>query len=131
MGRNHAGGKPMSGTTWYHGSPFRLTSLLPGSTITQDRRLAEIFSHKPEIVCIKDNGTIKHNGNAAGLLYGIAETIQPGDIFPHPRTTMLPGKEWLTRRELKVILIGSVETVKDESLTEEEIEELRNRRLRA
>ncbi len=114
-------------TQWYHGSPFRLTRLLPGSTITPDRHLAEIFSHKPAFVSVDDDGTIKHNGAAEGLLYVVAEEILPGDVSPHPHTSMQPGKEWLTQRKLKVDLIGLVQIVNEELLTEEEIAELRKR----
>ena len=48
--------------TWFHGSPLALTVLRKGSTITQDRRLAEVFSHKPAFVSVDDDGTIKHDG---------------------------------------------------------------------
>jgi hypothetical protein len=113
--------------TWYHGSPLDLDVLAVGSTITQDRHLAEVFSHKPAIVSIEDNGTIKHSGTAPGLLYRIAEEVQPGDVYAHPRTSMEAGKEWLTRRELRLELIGPVEIVDAERLTADEIETLRRR----
>ena len=35
---------------WYHGSPLQLKRLRAGSTITQDRDLARVFSHKPSLV---------------------------------------------------------------------------------
>jgi hypothetical protein len=106
---------------WFHGSPLRLTVLLKGSTITQKRDLARIFSHKPAIVSVSDDGQIKHNGTMKGFLYAITDAIQPGDVIPHPRTTMSPGDEWLTTRELHLQLIGPTEPVPDELLTEEEI----------
>ena len=34
---------------WYHGSPQQLAFIRAGSTVTQGRRLAEIFSHKPAV----------------------------------------------------------------------------------
>jgi hypothetical protein len=37
---------------WYHGSPLELTTLHEGSTITQKRELARIFSHKPTRVSV-------------------------------------------------------------------------------
>ena len=40
---------------WYHGSPLELALLRPGSTVTQDRRLAEVFSHKPAVVSVSDD----------------------------------------------------------------------------
>jgi ribosomal protein S18 acetylase RimI-like enzyme len=91
---------------WYHGSPNWLTTLASGSTITQIRRLAEVFSHKPTIVSISDDGLIVHNGKCPGLLYVVDEDINSDDVYSHPHTTMEPGWEWLTRRELLLRLLG-------------------------
>jgi len=113
--------------TWYHGSPHELTTLREGSTITQDRHLAEVFAHKPAIVCVSDEGAIKHNGTLPGYLYRIAEEIGPEDVYPHPRTTMEANKEWLTRRKLRLALIGPVSVNPEELLTDEEVAELRRR----
>ena len=113
--------------TWYHGSPRQLTLLRAGSTITRDRHLAEVFSHKPEIVSITDDGAIRHSGSHPGFLYRIAEPVGPDDVYPHPQTTMGPGLEWLTRRELGLELIGPIEVADAERLTEDEIAELRRR----
>ncbi|MEM2905281.1 MAG: hypothetical protein QW587_06040 [Candidatus Bathyarchaeia archaeon] len=71
------------GRTWYRGSPFRLTALRKGSAITQDRDLARVFSHKPTLVSVSDDGKIRHNGITLGLLYCIAEDVQPKDAYPH------------------------------------------------
>ena len=79
--------------TWYHGSPLELTTLREGSTITQKRELARIFSHKPTCVSVSDTGQIKHNGTMPGYLYTIEDEIQPEDVVPHPRTTMMPGDD--------------------------------------
>jgi len=114
---------------WYHGSPFVLTSLLTGSTITQDRDLARIFSHKPALVSqdTDDEGKriLKHTGNQPGFLYRIAEAVKPDDVYPHPQTTMGPGQEWLTTRPLRVELLCSTQVVTEELLTASEIEALR------
>lgn len=59
--------------TWYHGSPYELTILREGGTVTQDRCLAEAFSHKLAIVCISDDGEIRHNGTLPGYLYCVIE----------------------------------------------------------
>jgi 2'-5' RNA ligase len=123
-GREFLLGAPPS---WYHGSPLELTSLREGSTITQDRHLAEVFSHKPAMVCIDDDGSIKHTGRLPGFLYRIAEPVAPEDAYAHPRTTMPPGKEWLTRRELKLELLGPTTVHEEDLLTEEDIAELRRR----
>jgi hypothetical protein len=111
---------------WYHGSPVNLTILRVGSTITQKEDLARIFSHKPAIVCISDDGQIRHNGALPGYLYTIAEMISPGDVVPHPRTTMVPGDEWLTTRELRVRLLRATEPAAEERLTAEELSHYRH-----
>jgi hypothetical protein len=49
------------------------------------------------------------NGTRPGFLYIIAEDVQPDDVVLHPRTTMEPGDEWLTTREMALQLIGSTE----------------------
>ncbi len=113
--------------SWYHGSPFELRSIRKGSTITQKRGLARIFSHKPTIVSVEHDGAIRHNGKAPGYLYLIAETIGPEDVTPHPRTTMGPGDEWLITRELPVQFLEATEPRTEELLTEKDIAELRMR----
>jgi hypothetical protein len=112
---------------WYHGSPFQLTVLRQGSTITQKRDLARISSHKPSVVQVDDNGQVKHNGTRPGFLYIIAEDVQPDDVVLHPRTTMEPGDEWLTTSELALQLIGPTEIVANEQFTEAELAELLDR----
>jgi len=107
--------------TWYHGSPLELTVLHVGSTITQKRELARVFSHKPPVVSVDDDGSIKHNGTQPGYLYIIDEAVQPGDVIPHPRTTMEPGDEWLIERPLRVRLIGTTQPRSEEFLTEADI----------
>jgi hypothetical protein len=111
--------------TWYHGSPLQLTTLRAGSTITRNRDVARVFSHKPPIVSMDDDGTIRHTGTVPGYLYRIDEPLGPEDVYPHPRTTMQPGLEWLTRRELRLSLIGPTEVREEERLTEEQVAELR------
>ncbi len=120
---------------WYHGSPYRLDVLLTGSTITQDEDLARVFSHKPPIVSIEDDPArlaqgelrLRHNGALPGLLYLIDEPIGPEDVYPHPRTTMSPGLEWLTRRPLRLKLLGPVEIRPGELLSEVDIQALMRR----
>ena len=79
---------------WYHGSPMELTVLRVQSTITADRHLAEVFSHKPSLVSMADNGTIRHDGARPGYLYRIDEPIGPDDLYAHPRSAMPAGVEW-------------------------------------
>ena len=113
-----------NGSPWYHGSPLELTVLRQGSTITQDRDLARVFSHKPEIVSVSDDGQIKHTGERPGFLYRVVEEVGPEDVCPHPRSAMEPGKEWLTQRELKVALIGPTRVLEEERLSEDQVASL-------
>jgi hypothetical protein len=62
-----------------------------------------------------------------GLPHQIAEEIRPGDVYPHPETTMAPGQEWLTTRELRVQLICPTQLVAEELLAAAEIEELQHK----
>lgn len=123
VGRNMKGPDCDCSKPWYHGSLLRLTVLRPGSTITQDRELARVFSHKPSLVVqdVDSDGRrrIRHSGRLQGFLYKIAEAVGEEDVYPHPYTTMEAGQEWLTRRELKVELIGVTEVNEDELLTPE------------
>ncbi|RPJ52099.1 MAG: hypothetical protein EHM21_01070 [Chloroflexi bacterium] len=120
---------------WFHGSPYLIETLLPGSTITQDRELARIFSHKPQIVSIEDDPAVlargvprlRHTGTLAGLLYFIDEPLSLQDVFPHPNSSMLPGLEWLTRRPLCLRLLGPVEINLAEVLSPEEIDGIMKR----
>jgi len=54
------------------------------------------------------DGHIRHNGTAAGWLHVVDEPLSAEDIYPHPQTTLGPDEEWLTRRELRLRLIGPV-----------------------
>ena len=99
-----------------------------GSTITQNIDLARIFSHKPEIVSIDDDGHIMHNGEKSGYLYEIDEAIGKDDLLPHPRTTMRPGDEWLITRPLRVALICTTILKPEELLSPEDIVRFRTKR---
>ena len=90
--------------TWYHGSPFELSDLAEGSTITRWRDLAVAFSHKPKMLAYETvDGAITHNGLLDGFLYVVDEPVtEDSDIYKHPRTTMDDGVEWLTRRPLRL-----------------------------
>ncbi|MFO7167915.1 MAG: hypothetical protein DIU80_007775 [Chloroflexota bacterium] len=117
---------------WYHGSPLLLTELRAGSTITQDRDLARVFSHKPAVVSqdVAEDGrrTILHTGEQPGYLYRIAEPVGPEDVRPHPRTTMEPGQEWLTNRPLRLELVERTAPRPEERLTETMLAALRSKR---
>jgi len=94
---------------WYHGSDKIFSELRAGSTITQWRELAEAFSHQPDMLGYEDDGTITHNGTAKGYLYIVDEPVAVGeDIEQHPRTTMDENAEFLTKRPLRVRMIGEI-----------------------
>jgi hypothetical protein len=112
---------------WYHGSPLRLDTLRAGSTMTQWRDLARVFSHKPALVCVSDDRTLQHTGTLPGYLYEIAEPVTVEDVQPHPRTTMEPGDEWLTSRDLRLRLIGETVVRDEEFLSDAAIVALRAR----
>ena len=109
---------------WYHGSPLGLVTIRAGSTITQKIDLARIFSHKPTIVSVSDDGQMKHNGNIPGYLYVVSEEVSPTDVTPHPQTTMGPGDEWLTMRDLHIQLLYAVWALPEEQFTEAELRAL-------
>ena len=113
---------------WYHGSPLRLEVLRAGSTITPMRDLARVFSHKPPVVSLDDGQTpilLRHNGTQNGWLYRVL-AVREEDVYPHPRTTMPPGLEWLTRIDLRLELIGPTGLVPEEHLSDEEIARFRS-----
>lgn len=115
---------------WFHGSPHMLDTLLAGSTITRDEHLARVFSHKPKIVSLDEDGEtyrIRHTGRLPGLLFQIDEPVTPDDVYPHPRSSMPAGLEWLTRHPLRLRLLGPVEIVAEEALSEAEVRDLRRR----
>lgn len=112
---------------WYHGSPLPLTVLRAGSTITQDRELARIFSHKPDTVCIGDDGHILHTGRLPGFLHRIVEPILPNDLLPHPASTMSDGLEWLTLRNFTLALMEKTIPFPAERLTDAVLAEFRAR----
>lgn len=109
---------------WYHGSPLEIDILRKGSTITQHRDLARIFSHKPTLVSMDEEGTVKHDGQKPGFLYRIAEEVFPADVRPHPRSSMEPGAEWLTTRPLRLDLVCPTQVIENEQLTEQELAKL-------
>ena len=110
---------------WYHGTPQKNIFILrKGSTITQHIDLARVFSHKPTIVSIQDN-ELRHDGNKPGFLYTVCEVLSPEEIYPHPRSSMEWGMEWLTKLPLSLSLLGPTEIIKSELLTDTEITNLK------
>ena len=91
---------------WYHGTNLQFDELRTGSTITQWRELAEAFSHKPHHLSYNDDGVISHDGTEKGYLYVIDEPVEVDvDVYQHPRTSMDPNAEFLTKRPLKLKLV--------------------------
>lgn len=96
-------------SVWYHGSNMLFSELRISSTITQWKELAEVFSHKPDILGYDDNGVITHNGVEKGYLYIIDEPVDiQNDIFQHPRTTMDENAEFITKHPLKEKMISEL-----------------------
>ena len=112
--------------TWYHGSQKELTRLRSGSSITQSRNVAKAFSHRPSLLSMSDE-SLKHDGVTPGYLHVVAEEIEPGDVHPHPHPVNAARWEWLTRRELRLELIERTTVTEGESLTDDEIAELRRK----
>ena len=95
--------------SWYHGSPYVLTELRTGSSVTQWRALAEAFSHKPHTLSYEDDGSIVHDGSALGYLYVVDEPVSvTKDVYPHPHSSMDANVEFLTSRPLRVRLIDTL-----------------------
>lgn len=112
---------------WYHGSQQELTVLRVGSSITQDRDIARVFSHRPGLTSVEDDGSIKHNGVTPGYLHAIDEPITAADVEPHPHPINATNWEWLTKREIKVRLLERPALRDEERLTDADIAELRRR----
>ena len=111
---------------WYHGSPLELTALRPGSTISQRRDLARVFSHKPSIVTSGEPGVpLSHSGEEAGFLHRVVAPVTEDDVRPHPTSAMPPGEEWLTERELRLELIGPTVVREEERLARDEVQRLK------
>ncbi len=111
---------------WFHGSPFKLTCLRAGSTITPQRELARVFSHKPPVVSLdetEDGLALAHNGELPGFLYAV-EDVHAEDVYPHPNSHMPPGLEWLTRRDLPLRLLSTTQVRPEEYLTPDDIQRL-------
>ena len=115
-----------SSRAWYHGSQQELTLLRSGSSITQRRDVAKAFSHRPSLLSMSDE-SLKHDGATPGYLHVVAEEIAPADVRPHPHPVNAARWEWLTRRDLRLKLIERTMVTAEESLTEEEIAELRRK----
>ena len=112
---------------WYHGSQQALTTLRAGSSITQNCAIARVFSYRPALFSVEDDGSFKHNGTVQGYLYNVDEEIKPEDVYPHPHPINASKWEWLTRRELKVRFLERPIVRDEERLMEADIAELQRR----
>lgn len=114
---------------WYHGSQQELTTLRVGSSITQNRDIARIFSHRPAILSMVDDGKsiFKHNGTVHGYLYIVNEEVKAEDVYPHPHPINASRWEWVTKRALSVRLLERPMVREAERLTEADIAELRRK----
>lgn len=55
-----------------------------GSSISQNKIVARIFSHRSSLASRFDDGTIKHKGTRVSCLYVVAEEMGPDDADRHP-----------------------------------------------
>lgn len=110
--------------TWFHGSPSELEILREGSSITRNEKLARAFSTRPGIVSVSDDGEIKHNGKLTGRVYRIIEKVTPEDIYPHPKSSMDTGWEWITKREFRLEFLYEYSPSPEDILSENEIIEM-------
>ena len=113
--------------TWFHGSPSELETLRKGSSITQSEKLAQVFSNKPSIVSVSDDGKIRHNGKSKGRVYKVTDRVTTDDIYEHPRSSWKKGWEWITKKEFKLEFLYEVSPCPDDFLSEDEIREIRER----
>jgi hypothetical protein len=92
---------------WFHGTPYKLLMLAASSTVTQNREMARVFSHKPAVVTYDaDRGAFKHTGPIfTGYLYQVDEEVGQGDVTVPASSDMNPGDEWVTTRPLRVRLL--------------------------
>ena len=114
--------------TWFHGSPSKLETLRKGSSITQIEKLAQVFSSKPSILSVSDDGKIRHNGDSKGRVYRVTNRVTTDDIYEHPRSSM-KGWEWITKKEFKLKFLYEYEIshYPDDILSKSEIREIRKR----
>ncbi|MBN1516110.1 hypothetical protein JXA32_06040 [Candidatus Sumerlaeota bacterium] len=111
-------------TSWYHGSPEKLTALLADSWITPYKELAKAFAHKPELISMDDDCShIKHNGRLPGFLYLVDEPVSTDDVEYLKNTAQT---HWQTQRDLRLRLVAELPLDDPPQLSEEEITELRN-----
>lgn len=112
-------------SAWFHGSQQPLTTLQVGSSITHDRDVARIFSHRPSLVSHAGPRGLKHNGTTSGYLYRVVEAVSAEDVYPHPHPVNRDRWEWLTRRELRVEQLEVTQVRAAERLSEDELAALR------
>ncbi|MCC7204041.1 MAG: hypothetical protein IT441_03100 [Phycisphaeraceae bacterium] len=102
---------------WFHGSDQVLDHLRAGSTVTPVLELARAFAHRPRNVSLQvhENSEqnlrsiqIEHDGQRDGYLYEVDVSDPDHDLRPHPESTLAPGEEMLTTRDLAVRLLESL-----------------------
>ena len=109
---------------WYHGSPLQLEVLRAGSSITQMIHLARVFSHKPELMSVNNETSIKHNGTQPGSLYAVDDVLTPDDIFPLDHPANASQWEWITRHDVRLRLLEETQVRLEDVLSDAEIEAL-------
>jgi hypothetical protein len=115
--------------TWFHGSPLELEILQKGSSITQIEKMAQVFSTRPDMISVSDEGKVKHNGKLTGRVYKIAGRVAANDIYKHPRSSWKKGWEWITKKEFRLKFLYEVTPSADDLLTQDEAQELKERNI--
>ena len=102
---------------WFHGSPEELTELREGSWVTQFEELAKAFSHRPSLISMGGDGkSVKHNGELAGFLYVVDETVGPDDVIYLADTAQT---HWQTQRGLTLRCVANLPLDDPAELSEE------------
>lgn len=99
---------------WFHGSPAKLTTLKPGSSITPFIEVAKAYSHKPKhlVLSLSENSEsgnthveVKHDGVKYGYLYEVMIS-NPRQEMRLPVENLGPlGEEMVTTQDNALRLI--------------------------
>ena len=86
--------------------------------------LARVFSHKPELMSVNNETSIKHNGTQPGFLYWVDEVLTLNDIYPLDHPANVSQWEWITRHDVRLRLLEETRVRAEDVLSEAEIEAL-------
>jgi len=106
---------------------FRAEDVKKRKHYNTDRETGEVFSGKPSMVSVSDDGKIRHNGKSKGRVYRIADKVTTHDIYEHPESSMKKGWEWVTKKEFKLEFLYEYDVLQypDDILSESETRKIR------